>query len=236
MKLGILICDRVQPQLQTDYGDYPQMFERLLQSLPAPLELQYFSVIDNQLPEDIDVCDVYMTSGSKWGVNDDFDWIRNLEKFILQLHQAKKGFIGICFGHQLIAQALGGSVAKSDKGWGIGVASNQMIKQKAWMQPYQTNFDLVVSHQDQITELPKDAEVLMGNDFCPFAMIQIGTHFLGLQGHPEFSHDYSLALMNSRKDRIPAERIELGKISLDKKTDEELAINWILQFLQQVPK
>lgn len=231
MKLGILICDRVQPHLQSKYGDYPHMFKALLEHITEPLEVSYFSAIDNQLPEDIDICDVYMTSGSRWGVNDEFDWIKQLEKFIVRLYHAKKGFVGICFGHQLIAKALGGKVINSKKGWGIGVSSSKILIQKKWMQPRQSCCDLVVSHQDQISELPSGAEVLMGNEFCPYSMIQLGHHFLGMQGHPEFSHEYSLALMNSRKDRIPSERIELGEASLSTPTDEKLVIKWVVQFL-----
>jgi GMP synthase-like glutamine amidotransferase len=233
MKLGILICDQVQEQLQPEFGDYPAMFRDIIEKTDLQVDITFFSAIDRQLPKDIDVCDAYMTSGSRWCVNDDSVWIRELEDFIRALYKGNKGFAGICFGHQLIAKSLGGRVGKSNKGWGIGVAFSEIVSSKKWMTSLQTNVDLVVSHQDQIVELPAQAEVLLSNDFCPYSMFQLGNHFLGVQGHPEFSRAYSLALMNSRKDRIPALVIETGAKSLSHEVDEVLAMRWILNFLQQ---
>jgi GMP synthase (glutamine-hydrolysing) len=233
MRLGILICDQVQSILQTEFGDYPAMFSALLKQVDDTLELRFYSAIGRELPTDINDCDAYMTTGSRWGANDDKLWIRELEDFIRLLYNAEKRFVGICFGHQLIAKSLGGRVDKSDKGWGIGVAFSQVVAAQDWMLPMQTKLDLVVSHQDQITELPPQAQVLASNDFCPYSMIQVGSHFLGIQGHPEFSRQYSQALMNTRKDRISAPVICAGSQSLKHEVDDLLAMKWIINFLKQ---
>lgn len=233
MRLGILICDRVQEKLQTEFGDYPEMFLDIITSIDPQIEVEFFSAIDRELPVDINACDVYMTSGSRWGINDDSIWIHELEDFIRQLYEGGKGFVGICFGHQLMAKLLGGRVSKSNKGWGIGIAFSEVVKPKSWMISPQVKLDLVVSHQDQIVELPPQTQILLSNDFCPFSMIQINNHFLGIQGHPEFSRAYSLALMNSRKHLIPAPVIEIGANSLSHEVDDVLAMRWLLNFLQQ---
>jgi len=233
MKLGILQCDHVQDTLQSDFGDYPAMFTQLLQDYDDEIDVQFYAVIDGQFPQHIDECDVYMSSGSKWGANDDQAWIHQLEDFIRALYSAGKGFVGICFGHQLIAKALGGEVEKSPLGWGVGVAHYSLVTEKAWMQPQQDNVALVVSHQDQVCQLPAGSTVLMGNDFCPYSMFQVDSHFLGLQGHPEFSAQYSAALMDVRRDRIPAETIATGMQSLDYQTDDKLTTQWIMRFLKQ---
>ena len=177
-----------------------------------------------------------MSSGSKFGVNDDIPWIRALEDFVRSLYHAKKGFVGICFGHQLIARALGGQVQSAAAGWGIGIASSKVLQQKNWMQPAASSLNLVVSHQDQISQLPKHANVLLSNPFCPYSMIQIDDHFLGLQGHPEFSQIYSYALMNSRRDRISAQTIRQAVLSLEQPSDDLLTMQWLLTFLQQAIK
>jgi len=236
MKLGVLLCDHVQPQLQPDFGDYSQMFKAIVSSSNVPVDLHYFDVINGEFPEYLDSCDCYITTGSKHGVNDNLPWLTQLTEFVVSLHKAKKGLVGICFGHQLIAKALGGSVDKSVKGWGIGIARAKTIKHTPWMKPQAQAVNLVVSHQDQIKTLPSNAQILLSNEFCPCSMFTVGKHFLGVQGHPEFSRIYSYALMDSRRDRIPAERITLAVNSLAYQADDVLVMKWLIQFLQQTIK
>jgi len=234
MKLGILICDHVKSQLQHEFGDYQDMFINTIikaNSGIKNLKLSFYDVQKGQYPIDINDCDAYMSTGSKYSVYENQAWITQLLAFIQSLYIAKKPFVGICFGHQLIAQALGGLVEKSDKGWGIGVTTSKIIKKHPWMTPHLSSVNLVVSHQDQVIKLPKNAQVLMGNQFCPYYMIQIDEHFLGIQGHPEFSRDYSKALMLSRKDRIPKPTLNKGVKSLNNIPDNLIIMQWLLHFL-----
>ena len=233
MKLGILLCDHVQAALQQKFGDYRDMFSQLLYQCDSSLELHYYCVVDGQFPDNIDVCDAYMASGSKASVNDDLPWVNALERFIWQLFLADKPFVGVCFGHQLIAKTLGGKVAQSDKGWGVGIATTKVHTNKPWMQHKKAQIKLVVSHQEQICQLPPAAEVLMGNDFCPYAMIQVGHHFIGLQGHPEFSRTYGKAIMQSRKAIIAETNYAQGLESLSQITDGKLIMTWLITFFQQ---
>jgi len=235
MKVGILICDNVQPHLQQEFGDYRLMFTNLLAQVDEQLELVFYDTHRQQLPIDIDECDGYLTSGSRYSVYDDLLWIAQLEDFIRQLYQASKPFVGICFGHQLLAKALGGEVTKSSKGWGVGLNLCQVGLAQPWMLPAKENLALVVSHQDQISRLPPAAEVLAGNDFCPVSMFQVGQTMLGLQGHPEFSRAYSAALMDSRKDRIGATLITSAKRTLQHNSDDLFTMVWLVNFLKQTP-
>lgn len=235
MKLGILICDEVREQLQPEFGDYPEMFSELLKRVDDQLEIVYFSAFKHELPANINTCDFYMTTGSRWGVNDDQLWIRELEDFIRAIYNAGIGFVGVCFGHQLIAKALGGRVEKSPKGWGIGVALTNMTSAQSWMSEPKSKIGLVVSHQDQICELPPNSEVLGSNDFCPYSMIKVGHNFLGVQGHPEFSRQYSFALMDIRRDIISATVIDAASATLSQDVDDVLVMQWLIHFLKQVP-
>jgi GMP synthase-like glutamine amidotransferase len=226
----------VQPQLQHEFGDYQDMFINTIikaNSGIKNLKLSFYDVQKGQYPIDINECDVYMSTGSQYSVYDNEEWIILLIKFIQSLYIAKKPFVGICFGHQLIAQALEGLVENSDKGWGVGVTNSKVIKKYPWMKHDLNSVNLVVSHQDQIIKLPKNAAVLMGNQFCPYYMIQIDEHFLGIQGHPEFSRDYSKALMLSRKDRIPKSTLDKGIKSLNETPDDLVVMQWILWFLKR---
>lgn len=234
MKLGILICDHVQTHLQSKFGDYQDMFISTINKANCDiknLKLSFYDVESGQYPTDINECDVYMSTGSRYSVYENKEWIMQLLAFIQSLYMVKKPFVGICFGHQLIAQALGGVVEKSDKGWGIGVTTSKVIKKQPWMKPDLNSVNLVVSHQDQVIKLPKQAQVLTGNQFCPYYMIQIDEHFLGIQGHPEFSTEYSKALMFSRKDRIPKPVLDKGVQSLNQVPDDLAVMQWILCFL-----
>lgn len=224
MKIGILQCDDVRLSLKDEFGNYPQMFTRLLDaaSLQEVPSFVCYRVMDGQYPQHIDECDGYLTTGSRMGVNDDEVWIHTFEEYIRQLYLAGKKCIGICFGHQMMAKALGGKVAHSSKGWGVGVMSSELRQSMPWMAKRDealSAFALVMSHQDQVITLPDAARVLAGSDFCPNGMFQIDSHFLGIQGHPEFSKNYSLALMTLRATSIGVERLAQGKWSLNQQTD-----------------
>ncbi|MDO6708758.1 GMP synthase [Photobacterium sp. 1_MG-2023] len=235
MKIGILQCDDVRDDLQPAHGNYPAMFEQLLHHADDQLELVFYRALDGELPADVDECDVYMTTGSRHGVNDDLPWIPPLLAFIRELDARQKKLVGICFGHQLIAKALGGKVAQASQGWGVGVATHDLMALPDGVQPMAAIPDalsLVVSHQDQVVKLPDRAVVLAGSDFCPYAMIQVGPHFLGIQGHPEFSKPYSKDLMLARKASLPAEVLDNGLTSLQKPVDAERVTRWMLDFLR----
>ena len=231
-RLGILICDHINETLKAEFDSYPKMFDQLLKNTNTDFTVEYFYVVDGEFPESIDSCDAYMTNGSKQSVNDDDIWIAKLENFIVSLYQANKPFVGICFGHQLLAKALGGVVEKSDKGWGVGIHASTLMQEKTWMQTSIEELNLVVSHQDQITILPKDAQVLYSSEFCPFSMIQVGDNFLGIQGHPEFTREYSEALMELRKNIIPTDVCIEGKKSLTKEMNSSEVTKLLLNFLK----
>ncbi|HAT2046983.1 TPA: GMP synthase [Legionella pneumophila] len=231
MNLGILLCDKVSEVFVEDHGQYPEMFANLLRPADATLEFTIFDAEHGELPTDVHAVDAYLISGSRHGVNDDYPWIRKLEEFVRTLHASQKKLIGICFGHQLIAKALGGKVIKSPKGWGVGMSQNQIYQFKEWMKPSLNCFNLLVSHQDQVIELPTDAEILAGSDFCPNYMMQIGS-FFSVQGHPEFTKSYSRDLMVSREDSVNEIEFAKGMKSLELHEDDTIIAQWIINFLK----
>lgn len=232
MKLGILKCDSVSDMFVAAHGQYPEMFANLLHPADPQVELIVFDAEHGEFPSDIHTVDAYLITGSRHGVNDGFPWITQLEEFVRALDAAQKKVIGICFGHQLIARALGGKVIKSPNGWGVGMSQNQMVQQKEWMIPYQNQFNLLVSHQDQVVELPEGAEILASSEFCPNYMMQIGQHFFTIQGHPEFTKAYSRDLMVTREDTVNAEQFARGIKSLELHEDDGLIAQWIMSFLK----
>ena len=233
MKIGILQCDHVLEALQPTFGNYPEIMVALFAKVAPDYQFKVYRVQEFEYPQHLDECDAYITTGSRHGVNDGFAWIERLEKFICELDRAKKSFIGICFGHQLMVKALGGVVAKPDKGWGIGVSFNQVVHEKPWMKPHQTNLNLIASHQDQVIHLPKavNLDVIASSSFCPYYMLTYGKHFLSIQGHPEFTTAYSSALMEVRQKQFSSERLQEGIASLQANTDDQLMAQWIVNFI-----
>lgn len=231
MRIGLLLCDHVDDTLITQHGDYPEMFANLFKQIDSTLNFSFYDALNNQLPKTVDECDAYLITGSQYGVNDGLPWVDKLENFILQVYPKSQKIIGICFGHQLVVKALGGEVIQSPKGWGVGMSVNAVDVKKSWMQPYCDKFNLLVSHQDQAIQLPKEAEVLASSDFCPYYMLQIGNNILTVQGHPEFSKAYSKALIEKRK-AILEKRYETGLLSLQLASDHLMITQWIVNFLK----
>ncbi len=233
MKIGLLQCDDVVQRLQPVYSNYPRMFEDLLRAQVPDLQLVVYRCMDGHYPAHPGECDAYLTTGSKFGVNDGLDWIDALEHFVRELWEHRVPLVGVCFGHQLMAKALGGDVGKSEKGWGVGVSFNQVVARKRWMEPWQDKLDLIVSHQDQVIRLPAHAEVLVTSTFCPYYLVQYGQHFMSVQGHPEFCKTYSCDLMVMREGVIPDARLREGRASLSAEVDAEVMMRWILNFVAQ---
>ena len=232
MKLGILQCDDVSPELQGQFGHYPEMFTKSLGAVEPSLLFEVFPVYQGVFPESPETCDAWLITGSKSGVYDKKSWISPLEDFVRQLYQKNIKTLGICFGHQLIAQALGGEVRKSKKGWGLGLTRQTIVQTRSWMTEQPGTLDLLVLHQDQVITVPGEGEVLFNSDFCPNFGIQYGECFLSVQGHPEFSREYLTALINLRKGTIiPEKTVDAALASLSANNHSHLMNQWLVTFL-----
>ena len=230
MRIGILETDKLDADLIARFGSYAEMFKVLLSSIDNGLSFKVYQVIDNAYPEQIDECDAYLITGSKYSAYDNDGWIRKLETYIVSLHELRKKLIGICFGHQLIAQALGGKVSKSEKGWGVGNITKQIIHTPDWMQTEKQQFTMIYSHQDQVDILPDGATLIAGNDFCQLSSFQIGNHILTFQGHPEFTPAYARQRLQTRREKVGEAIYQKGMASLHEENDSVLVARWLLDF------
>ncbi len=235
MRIGILKTDAVRPELVGEFGEYPDMFIALLQQADSALEFSVYDVELGEYPEDLDDVDAYLIIGSKSSVYEDKGWIHQLEDFVRQIHKRRKKLLGICFGHQLVAHALGGRAEKSENGWGVGVHGARFARSPEWHDGEAEDFYLLVSHQDQVVETAPGTEVLAGSDFCVNAVCQIGEHILTFQGHPEFVKGYSENLLNIRREIIGEENYHTGMASLGRELDRERVARWMVSFLREGP-
>lgn len=229
MRVGLLVCDEVREEYREEFGDYPGMFQWLFPNY----DFQVYNVFKGEFPASVDDCEVYMSTGSSHSVYEDLAWIHQTKAFIKNIFKANKYFIGFCFGHQLMAEALGGKVAKAPAGWCVGVQTFDVYKIKPWMRPAKTQVNYLLMCQDQVMVLPKNTQRIAGNADCPNAILQVGERMMSIQAHPEFSKAYDQTLMKGRVERIGAETVAKGIESLKMDIDVSIFRQWVNAFLQK---
>ena len=233
LRIGILECDHVVPELRDKHGDYHEMFADLVHTQDHSIEFSVYDLIDDCFPVDLFACDAYIITGSKFGVYEDFPWINKAKKLVIRLHDLGIPTVGICFGHQLIAQSLGGAVVKAeDKGRGLGVQTWEIKSNTKWMGDISSeSFSLNACHQDQVIKMPADSELLVSSEFCPIAGFQTGS-MLGIQGHPEFDTEYTHYLFDKHKETLDEDSIKTSKESFKTPANSDLVGAWIVNFIK----
>jgi GMP synthase-like glutamine amidotransferase len=227
MTIAILETGRPPGDLPELFGDYPAMFRGLIGD---DFDYRTFRVFEGEFPDDPAAFEALLITGSPAGVYDDLPWIAPLEELV-RASVGKTKLVGVCFGHQVMASALGGEVVKSPKGWGVGLHTYEITGEAAWTDGAQA-ISVPVSHQDQVVSLPTQARVLGGNDFCPYGVLEYSFGGISMQCHPEFSPDYDRALLERRRHRYDRDEFNAAMLSLDRPNDNERVAGWIRRFLR----
>ena len=230
MHVGLLACDEVAERFRHLAGGYLQMFQTLLSPHIPGLRLTRFDVQAGDVPADARLCDAWITTGSRASVYDDALWIRSTEHFLTTIADSDRPFVGICFGHQLLAQSLGAEVRRSAGGWGVGTLPMRIVQREAWMTPPLDTVRMQYMHADQVTETPPGATLLGEAPHCPVAMFQHGPRLLGIEAHPEFPAAYARALIQDRRARIGEAAADDALVRVDLPTDSNVVGGWIAKF------
>jgi len=226
MNVGILETGRPPGDLATRFGDYPAMFAELL---GAGFEITTYDVAAGALPERPEAHEAYIVTGSPVGVYDRLPWIEALKDFLREA-KGKAKLVGVCFGHQIMAEAFGGRVEKSDKGWGVGLQTYRVTGRAPWMDGA-ASVSIPVSHQDQVVVQPPATVVLAESDFTPCGVLAwLDQPAISMQFHPEFASEYAKALIRHRREALPDPDAALT--SLDSADDRERVAGWIRRFLK----
>ena len=229
MKIGLLECDDVVGRFPEVQGGYREMFAALLPGF----EFRYYDAHRGVIPASPSECEAWLCTGSKYSVYEKHPWVDDLSGFIRRIHERRQKFVGICFGHQMLAHAMGGEVAKARQGWGVGVLGLDILRKEPWMQPPRPQVRIQHMHQDQVLRLPKESILLGKSDHCEVGMFRIGETMLGIEGHPEFTVEYGAALIKARRQLIGEQGAQKALDSLKENSDGPVIGRWIEGFLKR---
>lgn len=223
MRIGILQTGHAPDEVQDSLGDYGDMFQHLLDG--HGFDFDIYRVVDGEFPAGPEAADGWLITGSKHGAYEPHDWIPPLEELIRAIRDSARPLVGVCFGHQIIAQALGGKVEKFGGGWAVGPQDydfgDETLTLNAW-------------HQDQVVALPENTQVIASNSFCTNAALLIGDSILTVQPHPEFTSAMIEALITLRgKGNIPADLLDSATASLATPTANEAFAARMAAFLKK---
>ena len=228
MRVGLLLVGHVAENAQSVAGDYPELFADVLAG--SGIELVRFDLDRERFPDSVDECDGWLVSPSRCSVYDAHPWITDAESLVRELLDRERPYVGICFGHQLVAQALGARVARADDGWQVGVHDYEVVRQLPWMQPHHSTLSLIASHEDQVMEMPHGSELLARSAGCPIAGLTIGERAWTLQPHPEFVPVLADHLLAQRIDLIGAEKVAVARATLGRPLNRIDVGRWIAAF------
>jgi GMP synthase (glutamine-hydrolysing) len=229
-RIGLLMVGHVDPKSVHIAGDYPELFAALLDG--HELELVRYDLDQGRFPDTVAECDGWLCGPSRSSAYDALPWRADAEGLLREIVATETPYVGICFGHQLLAQALGATVTPADDGWQVGARDYDLVASPAWMDPVAERITLIASHQDQVMALPDGAELLArGTDGgCPVAGFTLGPRAWTLQPHPEFVPPMADHLLAGRIELVGAERVATARASLTRPLDRARVASWIARF------
>lgn len=233
MKLGLIQCDYVPIPLQSTFGDYPEMFKEAFGYSGVSLDWVVIDICSNGYDLDLTDFDGFIISGSRSSVNDKKPWIEKLETLIRQIVKLEVPLVGLCFGHQAIAKALGGRVSKSRSGWNIGSVAVELNSNGQSILDVSASTYFYAFHQDCVEILPNNASCLGSTSLCENFIVEFQKGVFGFQGHPEFDVAYMRGLLDINIAGLDNNSLALIESSLDKTPNSGAVRRFILSYLMR---
>ena len=232
MKLTIIEVGKVPDPLKDRFDPYSAMFREMFASTGHAFDYEAERVLDGEPLPDPATLEGLAITGSSAGVYEDHPWLPPLREFIRGAYAARTPMVGICFGHQVMADALGGDVRKSEKGWGLGRHSYRVVNRPEFMKEAPDTVSVVCSHQDQVIAPPSEAQVILASDFTPNAGLYYANGAaLSFQPHPEFGDTYGTALVELRRGRAEDTVIDTALGSFSTASDSGRLRDYIARFM-----
>lgn len=238
MRIGIFETGKLVPEIAARHGDYTALFRALLGPHAPEAEFLTVPVVDGEMPHDVTAVDGWIITGSRHGVYDDLPWIPPFREVLRACRDRGVPMAGICFGHQIMAEALGGRAEKAAQGWGLGVDRYEVTRRPDWMDGAGDSFAGLAMHQDQVTVLPPQTTVLARSAFCPYAALAYGEPedpwAISVQSHPEFTPPLLADLIGLRRGvAIPDPVAEQALRSLSRPVGGADWARWIVRLFRR---
>lgn len=235
MRLNILLCDTFPGLLPANIPSYEWMFTSLFNKVCGDVTYKTYEVYNDQLPQTFSESDIYLITGANVSAYDDIPWVQHLKDWVVEAAKKRVKLAGICFGHQIIAEALGGKVKRASVGWGVGVREAKVVDEMLAASFPNAKMRLLYNHHDQVVKLPKNATLVATSDFCVNEAFRIGRNIIAFQGHPEFSEQYESHLLTDFPDDGESQELkQQALLSMSKDEPQNaLVANVVLKFLQE---
>ena len=229
-RITIIETGLVPREHRERHGSFPDMFARMIRAADPTATVDVVSIPNGDALPDPRKVEAILITGAAAGVYDELDWMAPLEDFVRKVYVNRTPMVGVCFGHQLIAQALGGTVRKSEKGWGIGRHVYQVLPENGVIDG--ETIAIPCSHQDQVIEAPSDALTILSSDFTPHAgLLYANGTTLTVQPHPEFDVAFAEVCCELRDGKAPEEVVATARASLAEPMDNAKLGGAITRFL-----
>lgn len=238
MKIGVIQTGAVREGLAAQFGEYPAMFDALLNGDDQGFRIDAYPVVNGAALPSPTAADAWAITGSRHGVYDDLPWIGETKAFLRAARAAKRPIVGVCFGHQILAEAFGGSAIKHPGGWRLGVETYRVVNRPAWMADAPEALSLHSLHQDQVVAIPADAQVWATSPGCAYAGLSYGDpdapDAVSIQPHPEFSIPFARALNAHllEQGRVPADLGAAALARVGQPVDNARVGRWFADYLR----
>ena len=234
IKINILLCDIFAGRLPDDIPTYVSMHEKLFGAVANGVEFQVYKTMDGELPETLHSDEIYLIPGCMNSAYDLLPWIESLHVWIRKAVAHQVFLVGICFGHQVIARALGGTVEKYVGGWGSGIRESSVIDDSLSDAFPDGKLRLLYNHQDQVVTLPDGATPLATSDFCRYEALRYGRHVYTFQGHPEYTPYYMRYYLTHLADDKDPDVVKRALHSLDTLSQQAVEVaRWIVTMFER---
>lgn len=232
MNIAILLTSNDTSGFARRFPNDGEKFITLLKPIRPDWTFKVYPVMDDVFPENPDHYDGFIITGSPASVHDGHAWIERLLALIRDLHAKRISLVGVCFGHQAIALALGGKVEQNPQGWVLGTETTRIDEPQPWMQPVANQITLYAAHKEQVTVLPEEAKTIGHATGCPNAAYIIADHIMTTEYHPEMTRDFMEELVDEMGGAISSEIGKKARQHYELGEEGALFGLWMANFLE----